>query len=54
MGCVARRLRSRGAIPLGCALAALWAAPATAESGTHLFTADAFRNINTLDELGRA
>jgi hypothetical protein len=42
MACVARRLRSRGAIPLGCALAALWAAPAAAESGAHLFTADAF------------
>src|SRR5437868_15022266 len=42
MGCVARRLRTRGAIPLGCALAALWAAPANAETGTHLFSADAF------------
>src|SRR5689334_5312440 len=40
MGCVARRLRNRGAIPLGCALAALWASPATAESGLKLFTAD--------------
>ena len=38
MGCVARRLRIGGAIPLGCALAALWAAPASAESGTRLFT----------------
>ena len=42
MGCVARRLRSRGAIPLGCALAALWSTPVAAESGTHIFTADAF------------
>jgi hypothetical protein len=40
MGCVARRLRNRGAIPLGCALAALWGAPASAEA--RLFTADAF------------
>ena len=42
MGYVARRLRNRGAIPLGCALAALWVAPANAESGAHLFTADSF------------
>src|SRR5438445_5418640 len=42
MGCVARRLRVQGAIPLGCALAALWAAPADAEAGTGLFTRDAF------------
>ena len=28
------------AIPLGCALAALWAPPASAESGLRLFTAD--------------
>ena len=40
MGCVARRLRNRGAIPLGCALAALWAAPAYADSGLKLFTPD--------------
>src|SRR5438270_11632531 len=40
MDCVARRLRNRRAMPLGCALAALWPAPASAE--THLFTADAF------------
>ena len=39
MDCVARRLRNRRAIPLGCALAALWAAPANAEA--RLFTADA-------------
>ena len=42
MGCVARRLRNRGAIPLGCALAALWATPASADSGLKLFTPDAF------------
>ena len=40
MGCVARRLRNTGAIPLGCALAALWAMPASAE--VRLFTSDAF------------
>jgi len=40
MGCVVRRLRNRGAIPLGCALAALWVTPADAEA--HLFTPDAF------------
>src|SRR5260221_4558607 len=40
MGCVARPLRNRGAIPLGCALAALWAGPVSAEA--HLFTPDAF------------
>jgi len=42
MGCVARRLRNRGAIPLGCALAALWATPGSADSGLKLFTPDAF------------
>src|SRR5438046_1515254 len=42
MGCVARRLSVRGAIPLGCALAALWAGPAAADTGTHVFTRDAF------------
>ena len=41
MGCVARRLHN-GAIPLGCALAALWAAPAVAESSVQLFEADNF------------
>jgi hypothetical protein len=40
MGDAARRLRIRGAIPLGCALAALWAGPANAQA--HLFTTDAF------------
>ena len=40
MGCIARRLRNTGAIPLGCALAALWATPAYAEA--RLFTSDAF------------
>jgi len=40
MGCVARRLRDRGAIPWGCALAALWAAPASAQSSLQLFTPD--------------
>ena len=38
MGYVARRLRNTGAIPLGCALAALWAAPAYAEA--RIFTPD--------------
>src|SRR6476620_1409959 len=42
MSCVARRLRKPGAIPLGCALAALWASPAAAESDLKLFTADTF------------
>ena len=42
MGCIARRLRVLGAIPLGCALAALWCAPASAETGTHIFTRDTF------------
>ena len=42
MSCAARRLRKTGAIPLGCALAALWAAPVAAESDLKLFTADAF------------
>ena len=41
MGCVARRLRHWGAIPLGCALAALWPSQAVA-SGLKLFTADTF------------
>lgn len=38
MGCVVRRLRIGSAIPLGCALAALWATPATARSDFKLFT----------------
>src|SRR5438132_9593863 len=42
MGSVARRLRIGSAIPLGCALAALWATPAYAESGLRLFNPDAF------------
>ena len=40
MGYVARRLRNTGAIPLGCALAALWVAPASAQA--RLFTPDSF------------
>src|SRR3954447_17538324 len=40
MGCVVRRLRVQGAIPLGCAVASLWVAPADAEA--RLFTPDAF------------
>src|SRR5579864_4914482 len=42
MGCVAQRLRSLGAIPLGCALAALWATPSSAQSDLKLFTPDVF------------
>ena len=41
MGCVVRRLHIWRAIPLGCALAALWPAPAIA-SDLKLFTKDAF------------
>ena len=40
MANVANRLRRSSAVPLGCALAALWAAPATA-SDLDLFSADA-------------
>src|SRR3954470_21826440 len=40
MGCVARRLRNRGAILRGCALATLWANPARADSDLRLFTRD--------------
>lgn len=42
MGCAARRLRDLGAIPMGCALAMLWATPAIADTGAHLFTPDTF------------
>jgi hypothetical protein len=42
MGYVARRLRNRRAIPLGCALAALWPTPASADSNTELFTPSNF------------
>jgi hypothetical protein len=42
MGSIARRLRDRSAVPLGCALAVLWAAPANAQSGLKLFTRDSF------------
>jgi hypothetical protein len=37
-----RRLRNGRAIPLGCALAALWAAPAAADSDLKLFTPSNF------------
>ena len=39
MACAARRLLDRGALPLGCALAALWSSAAWA-SDVHLFTPD--------------
>jgi len=39
MACAVRRLRKRSALPLGCALVALWASPATA-SDLRLFTPD--------------
>src|SRR3982751_620335 len=42
MGSTARRLLTKGAIPAGCALAALWASPATARSDLELFGADNF------------
>ena len=42
MGCVALRLRFGSAIPLGCALAMLWATPALADSDLKLFSADNF------------
>ena len=42
MGCTARRLLTKGAIPLGCALAALWASPAIAQSSLKLLGADSF------------
>lgn len=41
MGCVSRRLVKRGAVPLGCALAALWPTQATA-SDLQLFTRRTF------------
>jgi hypothetical protein len=40
MFCVSNRLRLRSAGPLACAIAALWAGPANAESDLRLFTAD--------------
>ena len=39
MACAVRRLRTRSALPLGCALTALWATPAAA-SDLHLLTPD--------------
>ena len=39
MACAVRRLRSRSALPVGCALAALWTSPAIA-SDLRLFTPD--------------
>ncbi len=42
MGRVARCLRRKGAIPLGCALAALWASPACADPGVRILTSDVF------------
>jgi hypothetical protein len=41
MGCIARRLSKQGAIPLGCALAALWPSSVSA-SETRIFGSDAF------------
>jgi hypothetical protein len=38
MSCVARHLRIGGAIPLGCAVAALWVSPANADADLKLFT----------------
>jgi len=40
MASVAKRLLPSSALPLGCALAALWAAPAAAQSDTRLFSPD--------------
>jgi len=40
MGCAARRLRFGSALPLGCALAALWAVPAQAQTDLKLFDPD--------------
>src|SRR5438270_6085017 len=42
MSRIARRLRRRGAILLGCAAAALCPAPASAQSDVKLFTRDSF------------
>jgi hypothetical protein len=44
MACAVRRLRNRGALPVGCALAALWASPATA-SDLRPFTPDALEVV---------
>lgn len=40
MACVAKRLRRRSAVRVACALAALWPASASAESGVKLFAPD--------------
>ena len=40
--CVLRRLQHLRSLPLGCALAALWAAPASAGGDLRLFTPEAF------------
>jgi hypothetical protein len=42
MVCVGKRLRLRSALPLGCALAALWQTPANAGSDLKLFMRDSF------------
>jgi hypothetical protein len=42
MGRIARRMRRLSAIPRGCAAAALWAVPASAQSDLKLFTPDNF------------
>jgi hypothetical protein len=52
MGCVARRLRRGRAIPLGCALAALWADPARAQADLRLLTRDAFELSGDLRLVG--
>ncbi len=43
MGCVTRRRRSRGVIPLGCVLAALWASSAHAHGDLSVFGGDALQ-----------
>src|SRR5881275_1278901 len=49
---VARRLRTGRAIPLGCALAALWASPAIAASDARIFTSDTFQLSGDLRLVG--
>ncbi len=52
MARVAKRLLVRSAIPLGCALAALWPSPAQADSGLDLLSPDTFELSGDLRFVG--
>src|SRR3982751_5012788 len=52
MASVAKRLLTSSAVPAGCVLAALWAAPASAEPRPKLFTPDTLEITGDLRLVG--